>query len=118
MWLTRSPLPPLLPLPPLPSRADMLCPHSACAVYAAETVAKGLRDPQVCVLTAHPAKFEDAVKEATGVGPVMTANVKALKRLPADHFEWLRRSGPNWRADWEAQIKAAVRRANAPKARL
>ena len=48
--------------------AELICPHSAVAVK----VANDLREeavPMVTLATAHPAKFPDAVEQATGIRP-------------------------------------------------
>jgi threonine synthase len=66
-----------------------LCPHSAIAVHAANTVAKDFTDPTVCVLTAHPAKFEEAVMAAIGVLPPTVPVVEKMKTMP-HKFTWLR----------------------------
>lgn len=106
-----------------------LCPHSATAVFAAAsprlqaqlretTTGTQLRaagagsrraDRQVCVLTAHPAKFEDAVKRATGSPPAFPPAVQRLKTMP-HHFEWLRApaGGANKQEAWAATLRAAV----------
>ena len=83
-----------------------LCPHSACAAFAARPggVAAGLPGDKVCVLTAHPAKFEETVAEAVG-GPTPASHedprVAALKALPNHHFTPLRKAGhADWRAAW------------------
>ena len=44
--------------------------------------------PTVCVLTAHPAKFDEVVMQA-GLTPQPVAAVEALKALP-HKFRWLR----------------------------
>ncbi|MBI6628948.1 threonine synthase [Pontibaca salina] len=52
----------------LTSSGELLCPHSAVGVK----VANALRDPEVPMITlatAHPAKFPDAVEQASGVRP-------------------------------------------------
>ncbi|MEY8881972.1 threonine synthase [Donghicola sp. XS_ASV15] len=51
----------------LKDSAELLCPHSAVGVHVAE---QQLGDsPMVTLATAHPAKFPDAVENATGVRP-------------------------------------------------
>lgn len=52
----------------LESTGELLCPHSAVGVK----VAQDLRDPatpMITLATAHPAKFPDAVEQATGIRP-------------------------------------------------
>ena len=83
----------------------IVCPHSACAIHARMNIASDLQDPCVCVLTAHPVKFEDTVKEAIGVAPPITPAVAKLKTLPNHHFEWLRKKDGAWRESWKTEIK-------------
>ena len=92
-----------------------VCPHGACAIHAQKTIAADLK-PAVCVLTAHPAKFEETVMDALGVLPASVtenAAVNALKELPRDKFTWLRKKNDGWRAEWIAEIKAAVEKTGA-----
>ena len=107
------------------------CPHSACAIYAAEAMglsgtggtfggntseSNGSNVPAVCVLTAHPAKFEDAVAAAIGEEnvPEDIPEVKRLKSLPDDKFTALRRAEQEGGAanrtklEWMMKIRAAV----------
>jgi threonine synthase len=84
-----------------------VCPHGACAIHARHTIAADLT-PTICVLTAHPAKFEKTVREATGAPAPTTLVVDALKVARRDHFTWLRKEGQHWRKAWVAQIKLAV----------
>ncbi|KIN63845.1 Threonine synthase [Sulfitobacter noctilucicola] len=63
----------------LATTGELLCPHSAVGVK----VAQELRDeatPMITLATAHPAKFPDAVEDATGIRP-------PLPRRMADLFE-------------------------------
>ncbi len=58
----------------------VLDPHSATGVFAAEQ--EGLSgDPVVCLATAHPAKFPDAVRQAIG-RPVVHETLESLRSLP------------------------------------
>ena len=73
----------------------LLDPHSAVGVKAGLTCAGAV--PVVCLATAHPAKFGDAVREATGEEVPLPAEISALfgletrcDRLPAD-LEAIRR---------------------------
>jgi threonine synthase len=51
-------------------RTGMLVdPHTAVGIGAARAVRRDLDVPMVCLATAHPAKFPDAVEQATGVRP-------------------------------------------------
>ncbi len=60
---------------------ELLCPHSAVGVKVAEE----LRDPatpMITLATAHPAKFPDAVEDATGIRPPLPARMADLFDLP------------------------------------
>ena len=65
----------------------------------------------MCVLTAPPAKFEDAVQAAIGQPPPTTPAVEALKQLP-HKFEWLRKpegaEGQDWKEAWKRVLKQAA----------
>ena len=59
----------------------LLDPHTAVGVAVAEKV--GLEgDPMICVATAHPAKFPDAIREATGEDLARHPAIDALADLP------------------------------------
>ena len=69
----------------------LLDPHTAVASVAAAKVARDPATPMVILSTAHPAKFPDAVKAATGVTPGLPARLSTLMsdaermtHLPAD----------------------------------
>jgi len=80
-------------------------PHTAVALGAAE---RRRRDPDeaiVCLSTAHPAKFPDAVAAATGIEPPVPARLAAA--LEGDeHYEVV----GNDLAAVEASVRAAVTR--------
>jgi threonine synthase len=69
-----------------------LCPHTAVGVVAAERLwgARAAAAPAathgpvvtVCLGTAHPAKFPDAFRAATGRAPTTPAAIAALAGLP------------------------------------
>jgi threonine synthase len=60
-------------------RTGMLIdPHSAIGVAAAEAMRKDRSVPVVALATAHPAKFPDAVEQATGVRPALPAHLANL----------------------------------------
>jgi threonine synthase len=66
-------------------------PHTAVGIAAARTQRRGHDVPMVCVATAHPAKFPDAVEQATGIRPRLPARLAGLlereerfELLPAD----------------------------------
>jgi threonine synthase len=60
---------------------ELLCPHSAIGV----AVAEAQRDPvtpMVTLATAHPAKFPDAVQQATGIRPPLPERMADLFDRP------------------------------------
>ena len=78
----------------------LLDPHTAVGVGAVDRVT-GLPDaPVVCLATAHPAKFPDAVERATGIRPPLPAHLAGLLDRP-EHYGHVA-------ADLEA-VEAAVR---------
>lgn len=60
---------------------ELLDPHTAVGVGAARACRKD-RNPMVTLSTAHPAKFPDAVKDATGKHPDLPAHMGDLFDLP------------------------------------
>lgn len=60
----------------------LLDPHSAVGVGAVDRVDDLPDAPVVCLATAHPAKFPDAVEQATGVRPPLPAHLADLLDLP------------------------------------
>jgi threonine synthase len=57
----------------------ILDPHSAVGVTAARNaLAKDPRTPMIALGTAHPAKFPDAVMQATGIKPALPARLAAI----------------------------------------
>ncbi len=56
----------------------VLDPHTAVGVKAARELTDG-DVPVVCLATAHPAKFGDAVKQAIGTGPDMPASLAGIE---------------------------------------
>lgn len=95
-----------------------LCPHSAIPVHAVSRDGGRLLPktgtPVVSVATAHPAKFEHAVGQAlegldgapTGQ-QLYTPRVRELFRLPT-RFRELKKSGGDWRKQWEEQLKRDI----------
>jgi threonine synthase len=92
-------------------RTGMLVdPHTAVGIGAARSCRKDPDVPMVCLATAHPAKFPDAVEQATGVRPELPERLTGLLEgeeryevLPAElaavqaHVQ--RCVGSSWRAD-------------------
>ena len=61
----------LTPLPPHPAERRIVDPHTAVGVKAAlECVGNGATP--ICLATAHPAKFGEAVLKATGIAPPLS----------------------------------------------
>ena len=60
---------------------EILCPHSAVAVkVAGEAAEPGV--PMIALATAHPAKFPDAVENATGIRPALPKRMADLYERP------------------------------------
>jgi len=59
----------------------LLDPHTAVGVGAALEKVQGV--PVICLATAHPAKFPDAVKQATGVEPPQPKSIQGIDKLPS-----------------------------------
>ncbi len=60
----------------LAATGELLCPHSAVGVHVAEQHLS--TNPMVTLATAHPAKFPDAVAEATGIRPSLPPRMADL----------------------------------------
>jgi len=58
--------------------AELLCPHSAIGVAAAQARRGDQSVPMVTLATAHPAKFPDAVERATGIRPSLPPRLSDL----------------------------------------
>jgi threonine synthase len=56
-------------------------PHTAVGIGAARVLRRA-GQPVVCMATAHPAKFPDAVEQATGVRPVLPPGLADLFDRP------------------------------------
>jgi threonine synthase len=70
---------------------ELIDPHTAIGIAAAVEAAKTGDTPVVALATAHPAKFAEAVKRATGVEPLLPPHLadlmtkpERLERLPND----------------------------------
>jgi threonine synthase len=57
-------------------------PHTAVGLHAARTLRLGVDAPVVCLATAHPAKFPDAVEQATGRRPELPARLSDVLDRP------------------------------------
>jgi threonine synthase len=80
-------------------------PHTAVGIGAARAVRRDPDVPMVCLATAHPAKFPDAVEQATGVRPPLPERLADLLHRP-ERFDVLP-------VDLAA-VQAHVRRCTAP----
>ncbi len=70
-------------------RTGMLIdPHTAVGVGAARARRRSPEVPMVCLATAHPAKFPDAVEKATGIRPALPDRLADLLDRP-ERFEVL-----------------------------
>jgi threonine synthase len=62
---------------------EVLDPHSAVAVRAAEAAAReGGAEPIVALACAHPAKFPEAIEKATGIRPALPPFLADLMKRP------------------------------------
>ena len=61
---------------------ELVDPHSAIGIAAARAGTEGLACPVVCLATAHPAKFPDAVEKATGRRPALPGRLADLYDRP------------------------------------
>ncbi len=57
-------------------------PHTATGIHAALELRRDKAVPMVALATAHPAKFPDAVEQATGVRPALPPRLAGLFELP------------------------------------
>ncbi len=89
-----------------------LCPHSALGVHAGRNLFRNLSQhcPLLCVLTAHPSKFETSFVKATGVlPPQLSAHPTSVLSTLPQRYTWLRKDGRDgWRQEWIVTLKAAV----------
>ncbi|MCU1354133.1 MAG: threonine synthase [Acidimicrobiales bacterium] len=83
----------------------LIDPHTAVGVAAARAVRRDPDVPMICLGTAHPAKFPDAVEAATGIRPPLPDHLADL--LDRDErFDEL----PNDLAAVQAYVRAAITR--------
>lgn len=61
---------------------ELIDPHSAIGIHAAEACRTDRETPIVALATAHPAKFPDAVEKATGVRPRLPEFLADLHERP------------------------------------
>jgi len=60
---------------------ELLDPHTAVGLFAAQRCRANLTSPLVILATAHPAKFPDAVKKASGINPGLPPHLANLFTL-------------------------------------
>jgi threonine synthase len=65
---------------------EVVDPHTAVGLVVAESHRRDADVPMVCLATAHPAKFGDAVREATGEAVELPPRLADLSGLP-EHYE-------------------------------
>ncbi len=65
----------------LQETGELIDPHTAVGLAAAERFAES-DGPMICLATAHPAKFPDAVKAATTVSPELPERLAGLMEMP------------------------------------
>ncbi|XP_077978519.1 threonine synthase-like 2 [Glandiceps talaboti] len=90
----------------------LLCPHTAIAVsYYYEKGTKSDEKPQVsvCIATASPVKFPEAVLEA-GLTPQTTPEVEALESMPTRYT--LLKEGEDWNQILRKKIEKVTSKAN------
>ena len=85
---------------------ELIDPHSAIGIAAAQSVARDPAVPLVALATAHPAKFPDAVERACGLRPALPARL-------ADLFE--RKEHCALLPNDLAAVQAEVRRQHVPE---
>ncbi len=70
------------------STGHLVDPHTAVGIGAARRLRRGGDEPIVCLSTAHPAKFPDAVEAATGIRPPLPDRLADLAERP-ERFDLL-----------------------------
>ena len=85
-------------------KRQVLDPHSAIGVLAARECRKDKSVPMVTLATAHPAKFPDAVEEATGIRPELPTHLADLLERSEEYTQQ-----PNDLATVQNYIEEVVR---------
>ena len=82
----------------------LMDPHTAVAMHAAYKMKRPAQGPVVVLSTAHPAKFPDAVRAATGVIPPLPQRLAGLEKL-TENFVDLANDKALVRAHIEAKLR-------------
>jgi threonine synthase len=80
-------------------------PHTAIGIAAARAHAVGTGVPMVAMATAHPAKFPDAMEQATGIRPPLPPRLADLYERDERYIVC-----PADLATIQAQVRAVARR--------
>ncbi|MEO8713598.1 MAG: threonine synthase, partial [Acetobacteraceae bacterium] len=80
-------------------------PHTAIGIAAARAVAVGDGIPMIAMATAHPAKFPEAIRRATGLHPPLPPGLADLDQRPERFTE-----APNDLASVQALVRGFARR--------
>ena len=70
------------------SAGEIVDPHTAVGLGAAQRCRRITQVPMVTLATAHPAKFPDAIVDAVGHGPDVPERLAAVAELD-EHFDVL-----------------------------
>jgi threonine synthase len=84
-------------------------PHTAVGIGAARRLRRNPDERIICLSTAHPAKFPDAVERATGIRPPLPARMADLFDLP-ERYDTL----PADLSQVQAYVRTAVRPSSVP----
>jgi threonine synthase len=87
----------------LRATGELVDPHSAVGIRVGRQCRRDRATPLVCLATAHPGKFPEAVQRATGVTPALPARLADLHQR-AERFDVL----PNELGAIKAHIQQCV----------
>jgi threonine synthase len=87
----------------LRATGGLVDPHSAVGIRVGRQCRLDPATPLVCLATAHPAKFPEAVQRATGIAPILPARLADLHER-AERFDVL----PNELGAIKAHIQQCV----------
>ena len=87
----------------------LIDPHTAVGVHAARAaLARDPRTPVIALATAHPAKFPDAVEQATGVRPPLPPHLDDLMQRPERNHAAAERPARRRRVSAQAREAASL----------